>query len=165
MAASYGFERHSTFQRSRQAIPGPEFVDPRRDWSTDATDNVHYFMANLDLVRVLPRLDLRFGYDFNRSRPEFLYVVPPDGTLLPPLQLPPVRVSWHALAADARYQIGRRVALGLTYWHDQYRAEDFAMSPETLPTVVPPGAGAVVLRYLHRDYTANSVWLRAIYFW
>jgi MtrB/PioB family decaheme-associated outer membrane protein len=38
---TWGFDKYTSLQRSRQANPGAQFNDPTRDWSTDGLDRVH----------------------------------------------------------------------------------------------------------------------------
>ncbi len=89
MGATYGFERYTTLQHSRQANPGPQFDDPTRDWSTDMDERVHTFTANVNVPHLTTRTTLRVDYDYVRSGAHDLYLVPSNSTLVPPQQLPP----------------------------------------------------------------------------
>jgi MtrB/PioB family decaheme-associated outer membrane protein len=171
----YGFEKYSAFSTSRQASPGTQFNDPSRNWGTDQDDNVHTFMANAELVRPFPNTDIRFGYDYSRSRATYVYSVgvvtdrtlPEGGAPLPSLtrpdQLPPVRIHWHSATADATYAFTERLALGLSYWFENYDVEDFALANPRIAINDLPGA--VLLGYRYRPYTAHTGWLRLIARW
>ncbi len=65
---SYGFERYTSLQNSRQANPGAQFDDPTRNWSTDALERVHSLGANAELLDIVPRTRVRFAYDLNYDR-------------------------------------------------------------------------------------------------
>jgi len=172
---SYGLEKYSAFSTSRQASPGPQFDDPSRNWGTDQDDTVHTLMANAEIVRAFPNTDLRFVYDYSRSRATYVYnvgvvtdrtlpeVSAPISTLTPPDQLPPVSVHWHSATADATYSLTRRLALGLSYWFENYDVEDFALANPRIAINDLPGA--ILLGYRYRPYTAHTVWLRAILRW
>jgi MtrB/PioB family decaheme-associated outer membrane protein len=160
---TWGFDKYTSFQRSRQANPGPQFSDPTRDWSTDAADRVHYVAANLGLIKAIPKTDLQFGYDFNRSRGRYLYVLPANSTLATPQQLPEVLNELHRTTVDVKYFFARRLAAGIVYWFDKYSVDDFALGPETVSRVNMPAG--LLLGYVWRPYTANTVWARLSYFW
>lgn len=56
-----------------------------------------------------------------------------------------------------------RTAAGVVYWFDKYKVEDFARSPATITGISMPSG--LLLGYLWRPYTANTVWARLSYFW
>ena len=172
---SYGFEKYAAFSTSRQASPGVQFSDPSRNWGTDQDDHVNTLMASAEIVRALPNTDLRFGYDYSRSRATYVYSVgvvtdrtlpevsAPVPTLAVPDQLPPVRVRWHSATADATYSFSERLALGLSYWFEKYDVEDFALANPRIAINDLPGA--VLLGYRYRPYTAHTAWVRLIARW
>ncbi len=161
--ATYSFERDTALQRSRMANPGAQFLDPTRDWSLDTADRVHTFTGNCDLVKLVPKTDLRVAYSVSRSRATYVY----GGPLLPQLaafgQLPPVANALQSGTADVRYFLTSKLAVGLVYWYDRYRVEDFALGPTTIDRLDLPGS--LYLGYLYRPYTAHSAWLRLTYLW
>jgi MtrB/PioB family decaheme-associated outer membrane protein len=173
--AWYVLERYETLQFSRQAAPGPQFNDPTRDWATDTNDRVHTVTASLDLLRLVPRTDLRVWYDHSSSRARYIYrvAVPTDRTLplgspvpttLPgPQQLPPVTSELQRSTVDGRYFFTEQFGLGLSYWYDQFRVQDFALGPDRLNRLDLPGG--IILGYLYRPYRAHSAWLRIFYLW
>ncbi|HSL24582.1 MAG TPA: MtrB/PioB family outer membrane beta-barrel protein [Vicinamibacterales bacterium] len=172
---SYGFEGYDAFQTSRQASNAGEFVDPRRDWGTDQDDRVHTLMASLNLVRPFRNTDITFAYDYSRARATYVYEVgvvtdrtlpedsPPISTITPPDQLPPVRNEWQRATADVKYYFTNRIAVGASYWYDDYEVEDFALANPRIAVNDLPGA--VLLGYRYRPYTAHTGWIRVMVNW
>lgn len=159
----WGFDRYTSLQRSRQANPGVQFSDPTRDWSTDAADRVHYVDASLDLVKAIPKTDVRFAYDFNRSRSRYVYVLPANTTLATPQPLPVVLNELHRATVDVKYFFATHLAAGLAYWFDKYNVDDFALGAETLTRINMPSA--LLLGNVWRPYTGHTVWVRLSYLW
>ena len=160
---TYGFDRYTTLQRSRQANPGVQFDDPTRDWETDALDRVHYISANAGLKEPFPRTTIDLGYDFNRSHSRYLYLLLPGSALPAPQQLPPVLNELHRATVDVKYALARNISAGVAYWLDKYTVDDFALGTDTLTRLDMPSA--LLLGYVWRPYTANTVWARLTYFW
>jgi hypothetical protein len=160
---TYGFENYTTLQRSRQANPGPQFDDPTRDWSTDLNEDVHTVTASLALPRVTARTGAELSYDFVRSHAQYLYLLPANSTLTPPVQLSPVRNEFQRAAATVRQTLTPRVALGLAYAYDHYAVNDFALSPGALNSPVLPTM--LSLMYQWRPYTAHTGSVRLMYTW
>ncbi len=160
---TYGYENYTTLQRSRQANPGPQFDDPTRDWSTDMDENVHTVTARAEVPQVTSRTAVGVGYDYVRSRAQYLYLLPSNSTLVAPRQLPAVRNEIQRATADLRYALAGNLALGLGYAFDKYNVEDFALSPGTLNSPVFPALFS--LMYQWRPYTAHTGAVRLIYRW
>ena len=165
MSASltWGFDKYTSLQRSRQANPGVQFSDPTRDWSTDGLDRVQYVSASLDLLKAIPKTDLRFGYDFNRSTGRYVYILPSNSTLATPQQLPDVLNELHRATADVRYFFARRLAASFIYWYDRYKVEDFAFGPQTISRINMPGA--LLLGNVWRPYRAHTGSIGLSYYW
>lgn len=159
----WGFDKYISLQRSRQASPGVQFNDPTRDWSTDAADRVHYVDASLDLVKAIPKTDVHFAYDFNRSRSRYLYVLPANTTLATPQPLPVVLNELHRATVDAKYFFATHLAAGLAYWFDKYKVDDFALGAQTITRINMPSA--LLLGNVWRPYTGHTVWARLSYLW
>jgi hypothetical protein len=159
---TWGFDRYTSLQRSRQANPGVQFADPTRDWSTDGLDRVHYVDASATL-KPNARTDIELGYDFNRSRSRYLYLLPANTTLPAVQQLPPVLNELHHATVDVKYAFARHLGAGLGYWFDKYAVDDFALGTQTLTRIDMPAA--LLLGYVWRPYTAHTVWARLSYFW
>jgi MtrB/PioB family decaheme-associated outer membrane protein len=160
---SYEYERYTALQASRQANPGPQFNDPTRDWTTDGADRAHTVTASMDLLKLWRNTDVRFAYDFNRAESVYLYGLGPKTTIPAVVQLPPVLNTRNRVSADARYTLNRRVTLGLVYWFEKYDVDDFAFSPATLTSIAQPSF--LMLGYLYRPYTANTMSARVMYRW
>lgn len=161
---TYSFDNAKTHQASRQANPGPQFTDPTRDWFTAMNERVHYVVANADLIKAIPRTDVRCALDWNRATDAYVYSLTPDTTLPTPVPLPRVLNELLRATVDVQYHLTRHVAAGFGYMYEDYKVDDFAMSPQyaignrTL-------ADGVTLGYFLQPYTANTGWFRLIYFW
>ena len=110
-------------------------------------------------TEVVPRL----GYDFNRSRSRYLYLLAANTTLATPQQLSPVRNELHRATVDVKHAFARHLGAGVGYWFDKYTVDDFALGTGTLTRLDMPSA--LLLGYVWRPYTANTVWARLSYFW
>lgn len=175
LSTSYSFERYNALSRSRQANPGVQFTDASRNWATDATDRVHALLASAEINRIADKLNLRFAYDFSHARALYDYLTGPvaDRTLpeeavvpttLPaPTGLPPTLSELQRGTMDATYALGRGLSLGVSWWHERYRVNDFTLDADANPDLVR--GQALLLGYLYRPYTANTLWGRLIYAW
>ena len=160
---TYGREQYDSLQQSRQANPGPQFDDPTRDWSTDASERVDTVSGTIALPHVVPKANVSLGYDYTRSHARYVYLLAANSTLTPPEQLPLIRNVQHRSEAEVTYDLSERLAIGLTYWYDRYEVDDFATDALTSPYAYD-GRG-IFLGYLYRDYTAHTGWLRLIVNW
>lgn len=160
---SYTYDRYTALQNSRAASPGAQFTDPTRDWSIDTADRVHTITADLDLLKLFSKTELKFAYNFTRSRAAYVLGVPANSTLSPPVQLPTVLNELQNGTADLRYYLTEKLALGVVYWYDRYNVDDFTLGPRTIDRL-DLGAN-LFLGYVYRPYTANSAWVRLLYFW
>jgi len=161
---TYGYENYKTRQRSRQASPGVQFNDPTRDWSTLGFDHVNTASIAADFLKAIPRTELRFGYDFSRSTARYDYILTPDTTLPPVAQLPSILNDLRHGTLDARYRLRGGLTLGLLYWYDRYRVEDFALDSSAIGRI-DINTGSLLLRNPYLPYTEHTVTLRMAYFW
>jgi MtrB/PioB family decaheme-associated outer membrane protein len=197
--ASYSFERYDTLQHSRQVSSPPSggaamtfeqfmtlfmasspthaVVDSRYDWAASGADRVHSVVANLDLVAIPDKLDIRLTYDYNRARALYAYVVganiplrtlpddidPTLTALPPPTALPLVRSELGRATFDAVYSFNRRVGVGFTYWYEDYKVADFTLDVDANPELAR--GSSLLLGYLYRPYTAGTAWARLILRW
>ena len=159
----YEFERYTAAQASRQANPGPQFDDPTRDWTTDSADKAHTASADLDLIKLWPKTDLRLAYNLSRARSTYVYGLAPNSSLPSVVQLPPVVNELQRGTVDLRYYVTRHLAAGFAYWFDKYSVDDFALGQETGTTLAQPSF--LTIGYLYRPYTANTVMGRLTYLW
>jgi MtrB/PioB family decaheme-associated outer membrane protein len=163
LGLSYGFERLTTLQRSRQANPGVQFDDPTRDWSTDVDEKVHTWTARLDMPRITMRTAAHVAYDYVRSNARYLYELAPSSTLTTPTQLPRLLNEYHVASVDVRHSLTRQLALGAGYRLDKYSVEDFGRSAATLNT--PLIATYVNILYRWVPYDVHTAFARVIYRW
>ena len=164
MGLTYGYEDYKSKQMSRQASPGIQFTDPTRNWFTNGADRVNNVNGNADLLTLIPKIELRFGYDFSRSRARYDYVLTQDTTLAAVTQLPAVLNELHHGAMDARYLLRKDVSIGLVYWYDRYKVEDFALDATALPKI-DVNTGSILLGNPYLPYTFHTVSLRLNYLW
>lgn len=160
---SYQYEKYTALQASRQANPGAQFNDPTRDWTTDGADRAHTLTASVDLLKLFPKTDVRLAYDYSRAESLYLYGLAANTTLSSVVQLPPVLNKRNRATADARYYLTRHIAVGAVYWYEKYDVNDFASNPSTLNSIAQPSF--LMLGYLYRPYTANTIWGRLTYLW
>jgi MtrB/PioB family decaheme-associated outer membrane protein len=178
MGASYGFERYTALQASRTANPLPantiaflndptqQFNDPRRDWTDGSADRVHTANASVDFIKLIPRTDVKVAYDYSRAESTYTYGLAPNTVIATPLQLTPVMNELQRGTLDGRYFVSRHLTVGLVYWFDKYRVDDFALSPvSSLAQPATGTPGIMMLGYFYRPYTANSVMGRITYLW
>jgi MtrB/PioB family decaheme-associated outer membrane protein len=178
---NYGREKYTAFQYSRTANPlsatNLTFLDPTRDWSIDSDDKVNTFTASLDLIKALPKTDIRLSYDLSDGKATYVYGGPAItntsvfSAATPLRQLAPVENTLAGAKADVQYFVRPNVALGLAYWYEDYAVKDFAMGETTLNALNPANettnvfASTIYSGYLYRPYTAHTVWLRMSYLW
>jgi hypothetical protein len=164
LGLSYEFEKYTALQASRQANPGVQFDDPTRDWTTDGADKSHTMVAGLDLIKLWPKTDVRFGYTYNHAESTYVYALATN--FLAPanlIQLPTVTNELQRGTADLRYYITRHFSAGFAYWFDKYRVNDFAQGAETLTSLSQPSF--LTIGYLLRPYTATTLSARVTYLW
>jgi hypothetical protein len=160
---AYSYEKYSALQQSRQADPGPGFSSPLQNWTADEGNRIDSITANADLLQLFPKTEIRLQVDANRSRDRYVFGLPAGSPLPPPAQWTPIVNSWQSATADVRYMVTAHFAIGAMYWYERYRVDDFARGPAELDRLDLPGG--VYLGYGFRPYTANSAWVRAMYFW
>jgi hypothetical protein len=163
LGVSYEYDKYATLQASRQANPGVQFDDPTRDWTTNDDDKTQTFTAGLDLIKVWPKTDIRFAYNYSHAESTYVYGLAPNSSLTPVVQLPTVLNEFQRVSVDARYYLTAHLAAGMAYWYENYKVNDFALGPQTLTSLAQPSF--LMLGYLYRPYTANSVMGRLTYLW
>jgi MtrB/PioB family decaheme-associated outer membrane protein len=163
MGLSYEYETYDALQASREANPGLQFNDPTRDWMTDGADKAQTFTTSMDLIKLWPNTDVRFAYNYSHAESVYAYGLAPNSPLPPVAQLPAVVNALQRGTVDVRYYVTRHLALGGAYWYDKYSVNDFAFGSQTLTTLVEPSF--LMLGYLSRPYTANSITGRLTYIW
>jgi MtrB/PioB family decaheme-associated outer membrane protein len=172
---SYSYEDYDALSRSRQANPGAEFNDPSRNWAADTSDRTHSVILSADVARIAGKVDLGFSYDFNRGRARYNYITGPvpnrtlpeevvvPTTLPTPTALPPTLSELTRGTVDAAYVLTSRLSVGVSYWYERFRVNDFTLDIDANPDLVR--GQALLIGYLYEPYTANTGWLRLIYRW
>ncbi len=155
--ASYSYEHYNALNRSRQANPGAEFVDPTRNWSAEGTDRVHSVMLTTGVNRIGDKIDLQLSYDYNRARALYEYIagaVPnrtlPEETVIittlpPPEALPLVKSDLGRGTLDLMYALTPHIGVGVSWWYEQYRVEDYTLDAEANPELARGSDGAARL--------------------
>ena len=168
LSASYGWEDYSSQQRSRTANDAVQQPDPKRDWKTDYTGKVNYFEAGFD-INAIERTMIRRG-DWNKSNN--LYGLVTGSPLAVPEQLPPVKNDLLRAEIDLTYELSNNLRLGVAYWFDDYKVEDFALGQDTISGIAfppvqegaAPTTNALLLGYQY-TVTAHVGWVRLTYAW
>lgn len=167
---SYDREKYTANQYSRTASPLPsaQFTDPSRDWWMDSNDTVNTVSASIDCLKTLPKTDIRLGYDLTDGKATYVYGLPPGSTaFVAPAslqQLPPLRNRITGGRADVQYFIKPSIALGVVYWYEAYRVDDFSLNSRTIDAL-NIGTATIYSGYLYRPYTAHTGWLKISYLW
>lgn len=177
---NYGHEKYTAFQYSRTANPlsatDKTFLDPTRDWTLDQDDTVKTFTASLNLMKALPKTDIRLSYDLSDGEATYVYGGPATTnpaifSTTPLRQLLPVTNKLTDFTADLQHFIRPNIALGFVYLYEEYEVEDFALGTETInapnPTSAATGlfASTIYSGYLYRPYKGNNFSLRMTYLW
>lgn len=156
---NYTYENYDTAQSSRSASPGAQFDDPTRNWQVSDDDKAHTIAGNLDLLRLLPKTEFRFGYDYSRSTSFYDFTV--GSSLADSFPPPEVKNTLHRATVDARYVLSKQLTVGAVYWYDKYSVEDYALGPDI--GVIP--AGGLLLGYFWEPYEVHTGFLRFLYTW
>lgn len=173
---NYGREKYTALQYSRTANPAPDptYTDATRDWWMDQDDTVKTFTASLDLLKALPKTDIRIGYDISDGDATYVYNMKPEQkvfTTVPLAQLAPLKNKLTDGRVDLQYFVRPNLALGVAYWYQDYKVDDFALNGTVLNQLNPLNAStgastaSIYSGYLYRNYTAHTGWLRMTYLW
>ena len=187
IGADYGRETYNSLQESRNAnpLPDPQFTDPTRNWTLTNDEKVNYVSVYANLLKALPKTDIRIAYDYSDSDQGFLHGGPridamklptataPNGTFV---ALPNVTNKWHQATIDIRYYVTSKLAVGAYYLYEKFDVQDFATidsaGPQTLPrtdlgaqTDTPrlDWFGAILTGYGNRPYTGQTGMVRVFY--
>ena len=163
---SYTYENYAALQASRTASPLPnvQFNDPTRNWTDDSDDTTRTLSASVDLIQLFPRTDLRLGWDQSKGKATYVYSTVPGSAVPTPAPLPPVENDLLRGTIDMRYLLSKRLSLGFVYWYDEYKVQDFALSPETItaPADLP---ATLLLGYVYAPYKAHTGMARVSVLW
>jgi len=151
----YGRETYNSLLRSRTAnpfsgVPGAyeSWTDPLHNWDLTNDEKVNNFSLFLNLVKALPKTDIRFGYDYSNSDQAFIHGGPRIAALLAPdntslrtagdtrpcatglancfVALPNVTNTWQHLTVDLTYSLSKKVGVGFSYWYEKFDVADYA---------------------------------------
>ncbi|MBI2835227.1 MAG: MtrB/PioB family outer membrane beta-barrel protein, partial [Acidobacteria bacterium] len=187
LGLSFGREKYEALQQSRNANPSGDYgswMDPNRIWNVKNEETVDSYGAYLDLIKALPKTEIRIGYDYNRSDNGFLFGGPRIQELLTGRAitpgapnpcavgvtscfepLPNVMNKWQHALVDLRYFVTPKVGIGGGYFFDKYDVSDFA-SPSLNGNLTTPRydpLGELYLGYALRPFKAHTGFLRLIY--
>jgi MtrB/PioB family decaheme-associated outer membrane protein len=170
---SYGREKYDTYQTSRTSnpLPDPTFNDPRRDWNDSINDKVDTFSVDLNLVKAIKRTDIRFGYDISDGNTNYTYGLVPNTTLTAPLQYSTQpKNQLNVARVDAQYFVRANLALGVAYWYENWKVQDFALDPAVIDNLIVrnPTNNALTgfyTGYSNEPYKANTFFVRMSYLW
>jgi MtrB/PioB family decaheme-associated outer membrane protein len=178
MGVNYGFEKYDALQVSRTANPLPantvaflndptqQFNDARRDWTDNSADRVHTVDASFDLLKLIPKTDIKVAYNYSRAESTYTYGLAPNTVIAAPVPLTPVLNKLQRGTVDGRYFVTRHFAVGGIYWFDKYNVDDFALGPvSSLAQPATATPALMMLGYFYRPYTANTVMARVTYLW
>lgn len=167
-AATYGYERYTALQRSRSANPLPDasWNDPDRDWTLDSDETVHTAGVTLDLIRTVPRTEIRLGYDWTDSDQGFIYAGPRIDALAAVGQfipLPSVTNAWQRATIDVRYFLNAKVGVGAGYWFNKFDIDDYQTLDLSEGVPRTDYVGSLMLGYGYRPFNANTGFIRVFY--
>ena len=176
LGGSYSYERYNALSRSRQANPGVQFTDPSRNWATDSTRQDAFADRSTPTSRGSRRRSTCTSPTTSAA--------PGRATTTSPARSPTGRcpkksscrrrcrrrrscrrrsASCSAARRMPRYVLTARLSVGLSYWYERYRVQDFTLDIDANPDLVR--GQALLIGYLYRPYTANTVWGRLVYRW
>ncbi|HEY7173134.1 MAG TPA: MtrB/PioB family decaheme-associated outer membrane protein [Vicinamibacterales bacterium] len=162
--ATYNFERYTGLQQSHEGDSSDaQFNDPLRNWTSDATETVHYFSIYATPPRLGRNTEIRVSYDFSHAAADNLYTIPVGSPIPPPNQLPEVFNKLQQLHVDARYRFTRNLAGTFSYLYEPLNIFDYAFDPSVVNGIVQPSS--LVMGYVYRPYTANSFQFGLRYLW
>jgi MtrB/PioB family decaheme-associated outer membrane protein len=161
---SYNYERYTGLQQSHEGDSSDaQFNDPKRNWTADSKETVHYFSIYATPPRIGPNTEVRFSYDFSHAEGNYLYTIPVGSPITTPNQLPNVFNKLQQLHIDARYRFTKNLAGTFSYLYEPLRIFDFAFDPSVVNGIIQPSS--LVMGYVYRPYTANSFVFGARYYW
>lgn len=171
---TYSNDSYKALQRSRQANPGVQETDPRRDWTTDIDESVDSIYAYVDVLGAIPRTDVRYALDWMDGVNDITYGLRPDQTIfttVPLMQLPQASQRITRSMLDVMYRLSRHFGIGGGWLLEDYTVNDWGWNQETVNGLSlnrPGQAGGqqvITTRYLYRPYTGNTGIVRLRYFW
>ncbi len=170
LGATYGYEKYTALQASRYAghvtsgLP-PTFFNPLYDWSDNSADKVHTADASVDIVKILPKTDVKFGYNYSKADSSYVYSIPAGSPQAAPNQLPAVTNKIQRGTADLLYHVTSHLGAGFSYWYDSYSVNDFALGAQSGLALPAANPSIMMLGYYYAPYTAHTMMARVTYLW
>lgn len=189
--ASGGLEKFSSHQASRNANPfSPtatynSWTDPNRNWYLDNDEDVITGGLWVDLMKALPRTDLRVAVNYSDSDqpltlwgPRVEQLKAPDNAALRTTgdtracatgvtscfaPLPNVTNTWTQVRLEATHMLRASMGVGLGYQYEKFEIDDFATTNLADGTPRMDPLGAITTGYGNRPYTGSTVIMRLIY--
>jgi MtrB/PioB family decaheme-associated outer membrane protein len=170
VTAGYNLDDYNAIEWSRNAATttAATFADPSKDWSDTNHDRVATVSGGLSFLHLNDKIDIRFGYNYNRSRGMYLYGLgsaPLDPTaattLAAPVQLPTLVNDLTRGTFDVSYAFTPKVSFSFTYWYERYQVSDFALGASAIPNLNILTTD-VLMGYQYLPYTANSFFGRLV---
>ncbi len=161
----YGYEKYDSLQASNTVGPtGTGAALIAGNWNLNNTERVDNFGANVELVKLIPKTELRFGVDYSKSDQASLYDGPRIeamkalGTFIP---LPNIGNKLMGASVDLKYFITPRIALGANFVRQKYDVSDWS-TPGNISNTFDP-IGGLIVGYGFRPYNVNVGGVRVIY--
>ncbi|MCX5761984.1 MAG: MtrB/PioB family outer membrane beta-barrel protein, partial [Gemmatimonadetes bacterium] len=184
--------KFKSLQESRNANPFSGVVgayeswnDPNRNWSLDNEETVKTAGVWVDLIKALPKTDVRFSFNYSDSDNGFTYGGPRIAQFLAPdnvalrsvgdtracgtgisscfIPQPNVTNTWTQMKVDIKHMFRPAMGLGLGYQYEKLDITDFATTnlADGSPRMDP--LGAITTGYGNRPYTGGTLIARLIY--
>lgn len=195
LGGNYGWDKFKSNQKSRNANPPStplaayeSWLDPNRDWYLDNDETVKNAGLFLDLIKVLPKTDIKFSYDYSSSDNGNIYSGPrivelSTNTVLPPvvaqtgvdtkpcatgltscfLQFPNVTNKWTQVRVDLVHMFRPKLGVGVSYWYEKLEITDWANTDNADGSVRIDPLGSLNTGYGNRPYTGRTGMVRLIY--
>jgi hypothetical protein len=151
----YGREINNSLLQSRTAnplsgVPGAyeSWNDPLHNWTLTNDETANNLNVYMNLVKALPKTDIRVGYDYSDSDQAFIHGGPRIAALLAPdnpalhdprdarpcatglsscfIPFPDVTNKWQRLTLDVNYILSKKVGVGFSYWYEKLDIADYA---------------------------------------
>lgn len=173
---NYSRDTFGSLERSRNANPPPDpsWTDPNRDWTLDNGEHINSVSANVDLLRLIARTDVRFGYDYSDSNNAYTFGGPRIAALASLNQfipLPNVTNKWQRATADVQYFFTDKVGVDVGYYFEKLAIADFGTIDTNGPVGFKPATGdpridylgELMLGYGNRPYSGGTGFVRLLY--
>ena len=174
---NYGRENYDGHQGSRYGRPlsatETSYNDPTNNWFADTSEKVDSYAFSVGLDRVLPKTEVRVGYDYSKSNQGFDIYGPRvqkqiAGTATSGANgfepMPDVNNKLRQATADVKFFVTPRFAIGGVYYFTKFDVDDWATVSfsDNLPRF--DYLGSLTTGYAIRSFKANTGMLRILYF-